>query len=275
MKPGSLLLVMLCAFAVRAPAQLVADFSASSTILDCNNRCVSFTDLTTGGTPVLWQWSFPGAVPDTSTAQFPVNICYPTDGLFPVTLIVSDGFSTDTLTLPDYILAQDVPGAAVSPDTTILFGGAVLLFASGGTSYSWNPPAGLDDPSSSSPIASPAYTTLYVVTVTDAASGCSTDLPVTVTVEKADNLFVPDAFSPNGDGYNDFLYLRGNNLRAVKFSVFDRWGTRVFETTDPDKGWDGTYKSKKAAAGVYTYVAEIIFVGGMPVTVTGKTSLIR
>jgi len=275
MKPGTLLLVMLCAVALRAPAQLVAGFSASVTVLDCNNRCVDFTDLTTGGTPVLWQWSFPGAVPDTSSAQDPTNICYPSDGIFDVTLIVSDGVSTDTLSLPAYILAQDVPGAAVSPDTTILFGSLVFLSASGGTSYAWDPPAGLDDPTSQTPLASPAYTTQYVVTVTDATSGCSTNLSVTVTVEKDDNLFVPSAFSPNGDGYNDLLYFRGNNLGALKFSVFDRWGTKVFETTNPDKGWDGMYKNKKAAAGVYTYVAEITFDGGTAVTLKGKTSLIR
>jgi gliding motility-associated-like protein len=275
MKSGNLLMVVLCAFALRAPAQLVADFSASATVLDCNTRCVDFTDLTTGGTPVSWQWSFPGAVPANSTAPNPTNICYPNDGLFDVTLIVSDGLTTDTLSQPAFILAQSLPGAFVSPDTTILFGGAVLLSAGGGTSYSWNPPVGLDDPTSQTPIASPAYTTLYVVTITDATSGCSTDLSVTVTVEKEDNLFVPSAFSPNSDGYNDMLYLRGSNFSSVKFSIFDRWGTKVFETTNPDKGWDGTYKSKKVPAGVYTYVAEIIFDGGTPVTLKGKTSLIR
>src|SRR5436190_24342570 len=79
-------------------AQLSADFSADNTALDCNSQCINFTDLTTGGVPSLYQWFFPGAVPATSSSSAPVNICYAADGSYDVTLIVSDGINTDTVT---------------------------------------------------------------------------------------------------------------------------------------------------------------------------------
>src|SRR5688572_28572908 len=164
--------------ATGAQAQLVADFSATATVLDCNTQCVDFSDLTTGGTPTSWQWSFPGAIPSTSTAQYPTNICYANDGAFDVTLIVSDGTDTDTLEQIAYILKQDVPGAFVSPsDTTIQFGAVIQLNAGGGVTYSWFPATGLVDPTAPSTLASVINTTVYSVTITD-ASGCSSILSV-------------------------------------------------------------------------------------------------
>ena len=257
-----------------AQAQLVADFSATSTVLDCNTSCVDFTDLTTGGTPISWQWSFPGGVPATSSARDPLNICYANDGVYDVTLIVSDGFDIDTLVQPAYIFKQAVPGAFVAfSDTSIPFGMTIQLGAGGGTSYSWQPTAGMLTPTAPDPFVFASNTTVYSVTVSDGS--CSSILTVNVNVEKDNNLFVPTAFSPNGDGYNEILYLRGNNLSQVRFSVYDRWGVRVFESTNPGRGWDGNYNGEKAAAGSYTYVAVIVFTDGGSQTLSGQTSLVR
>ena len=261
-------------FCARSEAQLVADFSATVTTLDCNTSCTDFTDLTTGGTPSFWQWSFPGASPSSSNSQFPTNICYSADGLYDVTLIVSDGINSDTLTQTAYITRQAVPGASVSGNQTIPFGVAVPLDANGGVSYSWTPPTGLSDPSAEDPLAAPQSTTTYSVTITG-ANGCTTTLETTVFVIEANNYFVPSAFSPNSDGANDVLYLYGNNLTAIEFSIYDRWGEKVFSTTNPDKGWDGTYKGEKALAGVYTYVAVITYGDGARKAFSGKTSLVR
>jgi len=262
-------------FIQSATAQLVADFAASNTTLDCNSQCINFTDLTTGGTPVLWQWSFPGAVPASFTGQVPPAICYANDGFFDVTLIVSDGIDSDTLTKTAYIIKESVPGATVSPDPVIPFGATATLSASGGTSYAWLPVTNLDDPTSQNPVASPSNTTTYTVTITDLATGCSTTLEVTVFVLKDNNIFIPTAFSPNADGYNEVLYLRGNNFQSVLFSVYDRWGEKVFETNDESRGWDGNYKGEKAVAGVYTYVAVLTYADGFQQTIKGQTALVR
>ena len=57
-------------------------------------------------------------------------------------------------------------------------------------------------------------------------------------------LYVPNGFSPNGDGQNDVLYVRGGGVTEMSWVIYDRWGEKVFETTDPKQGWDGTYKGK-------------------------------
>ena len=275
MMKKNLLILVSALFAQVVQAQLVADFAASNTILDCNSQCINFTDQTSGGTPVFWRWSFPGAVPNSSTAQNPLNICYANDGIYDVTLIVSDGISTDTLVMPGFITKQGIPGASVSPDAVVPFGSGVQLTAAGGTGYSWFPATGLSNPAIANPVASPVNTTTYAVTITDAGSGCSDVLQVTVTVLKDNNLFIPMAFSPNGDGYNEVLYLRGNNFQSVHFSLYNRWGEKVFETNDETRGWDGNYKGEKAVAGTYTYVAVLTYEDGTNQTISGQTSLVR
>lgn len=65
--------------------------------------------------------------------------------------------------------------------------------------------------------------------------------------------FVPQVFSPNGDGENDILYVRGFKILSLKFIVYNRWGEKVFETTDKNIGWDGNYKGKDAQSSVYVY----------------------
>jgi gliding motility-associated-like protein len=272
-----LILVFIC-LQYAAPAQLVAAFSTTNTNPDCNNQCIDFTDNTTGGTPVFWHWSFPGATPATSSQQFPVNICYATEGVYDVTLIVSDGTSSDTLTQIAYIVRENVPGAFVSPDAAAPFGTSVQLHAGAtapGVTVLWSPSTGLSSVTNPDPLATPDHTTLYSVTITDPGTGCSSVLYTTVTVLQDNNLFVPTAFSPNGDNYNDILYLRGNNLRTVDFSIFDRWGKKVFETNNADKGWDGNIQGSKAEAGVYTYTAVITYADGVRQAISGKTSLVR
>jgi len=275
MKKRYLLILAFTTLYLSAGAQLVADFTADNTALDCNTQCINFTDLTTGGTPTFYQWSFPGAVPATSSSATPTNICYAADGVYDVTLIVSDGIDTDTLTKTAYIVKESLPGATVSSDVIIPWGATANLSASGGTSYSWLPVTGLDDPSSASPVASPDKTTTYTVTITDAGTGCATVLEVTVFVLKDNNFFIPTAFSPNSDGYNDVLYIRGNNFSSVLFSVYDRWGAKVFETNDETRGWDGNYQGDKAMAGVYTYVAVLTYGDGFQQTFKGQTALVR
>src|SRR4029079_11231623 len=131
------------------------------------------------------------------------NICYATEGVYDVTLIVSDGINSDTLTQVAYIVRENVAGAFVSRDAVIPFGTSVQLHAGAtapGVTVAWLPVQGLSNPSDPDPLAIPQHTTTYSVTITDPGTGCSTVLATTVNVLQDDNLFVPTAFSPNGDG---------------------------------------------------------------------------
>lgn len=70
--------------------------------------------------------------------------------------------------------------------------------------------------------------------------------------------FIPNAFTPNGDANNDIFRVRGEQIRELLVRVYDRWGEKVFETTTPGKGWDGTYKGKKVNPGVFVYYVESV-----------------
>jgi gliding motility-associated-like protein len=88
-------------------------------------------------------------------------------------------------------------------------------------------------------------------------------------------VFIPNVFSPNGDGINDILYLRGEKVKELTFSVYNRWGEEVYKSTDISQGWDGRYKGKECADGVYFYTATVIFVNGEVENKKGNVSLIR
>ncbi|MEP7169887.1 MAG: gliding motility-associated C-terminal domain-containing protein, partial [Bacteroidota bacterium] len=66
-------------------------------------------------------------------------------------------------------------------------------------------------------------------------------------------IFIPNAFTPNDDGNNDILYVRGNLIRELLLRIYDRWGEKVFETNIPGTGWNGTYNGKPVQPGVYDY----------------------
>ena len=88
-------------------------------------------------------------------------------------------------------------------------------------------------------------------------------------------VYIPNIFSPNGDGQNDILYIRGQGIDAVHIMIYNRWGEKVFESSDIGKGWDGTFKGKKCPAGVYFYVGDITFKNGEKLVRKGDVSLVR
>ncbi|GAC1531949.1 MAG: hypothetical protein NVS3B15_11800 [Sediminibacterium sp.] len=90
-----------------------------------------------------------------------------------------------------------------------------------------------------------------------------------------DGIYVPNAFTPNGDGINDVLLIYGTAIASARLMIYNQWGTQLFVSTDTSKGWDGTYKGEKAPAGNYTYALEAIMQDGKRVTKGGSFSLIR
>ena len=120
----------------------------------------------------------------------------------------------------------------------------------------------------------PKFTTTFKVTLSD-TSGCSVTDTVTVRVEGGCVVFVPNAFSPNGDGKNDDLKVMGSCIEKLSFFIFDRWGNQVFESEDPSRGWDGSFKGNPMAAGGYVYYLSATTYEGVKVKRTGEINLIR
>lgn len=102
------------------------------------------------------------------------------------------------------------------------------------------------------------------------------------TVPKTDslsnnNFFLPNAFSPNNDGHNDLFTLKGwkNNVKEFNIIIYDRWGEKVFESNDPEMGWDGTYKGKLTDPAVFVYSINATSISGDKIIRKGTISLIR
>lgn len=180
----------------------------------------------------------------------------------------------DTMTVTVFV--NPLPVITVdNRDTIIKFGKTVQLFAHGAQYYSWSPVGTLSDPNSPAPIARPGETTTYVVYGKD-MNGCVASDSVQVAVDYRDNLLVPTAFTPNGDGMNDvFKPVNLGFRKLMEFRVFNRWGQEVFSTTDRNKGWDGTWKGEQMQMGAYQYIIKIGYPDNMTESYKGDVTLIR
>lgn len=151
-------------------------------------------------------------------------------------------------------------------------GESVQLFASGGTEYLWEPATGLSATDVASPFASPGSNTLYTVSVFN-DTGCIDQ--TTVFVEVTLTAFAPDVFSPNGDGRNErFKVYDLESVADFTFSIFDRAGNTVFESTDLNevtvRGWDGTKGGSEVPTGTYYWRVKGDYDNGQTITVNGK-----
>jgi len=98
--------------------------------------------------------------------------------------------------------------------------------------------------------------------------------PVTGTT-LTDQIFIPNSFTPNGDGLNDVLRVYGYVIKDLRFMIFNQWGEKVFETRSQVNGWDGRYKGKLQPSGVYMYVCEMVLADGRKIQKKGSINLIR
>lgn len=213
----------------------------------------------------------PMATPDTTT-------------LYTVSISTINGFGdTCVQTLSTTVFVVDsasFPLTATVDDDTIGEGGSTIIHAITDTTIAilWSPGESLSSTSSHNPVASPLTTTTYTVTIIDSA-GCPKNATITVYVVSMKcnpaDIFVPNTFTPNADGKNDVLYVRGNQIDRLYFAVYNRWGEMVFETNDIKKGWDGIYKSMKADPAVYAWYIKARCFNGEELEKKGNVTLIR
>jgi gliding motility-associated-like protein len=173
---------------------------------------------------------------------------------------------------PSLVLASAQPNL-------ILPGAQVSLLGapSGMNSYSWSPSIGLVNPLLQNTSATVETTTIFTLTVSNGVCTRSDTTLVRVyeIICDAPYIFVPNAFSPNGDGNNDILYVRGIWVEKIIFRIFDRWGELVFESNSIANGWDGTFKDQKLPPDVYDYYLDITCVGGQQTITKGNVTLMK
>jgi gliding motility-associated-like protein len=128
------------------------------------------------------------------------------------------------------------------------------------------------------PIATPEKTTTYYVMVED-EYGCIGEDSVTVEVEvlpcEPPYVFLPNAFSPNGDGDNDVLYVRGIHIIEVELIIYNRYGQKVFESFSQDNGWDGTFDDEELAPNTYGYHLYVMCNCGGEYVETGNVTIVK
>jgi gliding motility-associated-like protein len=167
--------------------------------------------------------------------------------------------------------------ATADPEVILSGQGSQLNAGISGYTYSWTPASQLSNAQSASPMAYPQETTTYTVILSEGECS-STD---TVTVRVVDFvcgppiIYVPNAFTPNGDNDNDRLFVRANLVTDVYFAVYDRWGERVFETTNLQVGWNGEFEGEALDPDVYVYYLKATCEGGQTYYTQGNVTLIR
>lgn len=230
---------------------------------------------------VKWKWEFPNG--NTATVQNPAMQQYSKAGNYQLNTIAtnSDGcFDTDTVNL----LVHPLPTAELPAVVNKQAGFPVTIpavYQNNVVGYSWYPDSTLNCNDCPQPTTTTKFDTKLTVTYVD-SNHCfnSSEVQVIVFCKNA-NVFIPNTFSPNGDGSNDVLYVRGRGLERVRnFRVFNRWGEVVFEQRDlqvnnQSFGWDGMYKGKKAQADVYVYQIEVFCENSQILRFEGNVALIQ
>ncbi|HEY4338218.1 MAG TPA: gliding motility-associated C-terminal domain-containing protein, partial [Puia sp.] len=170
---------------------------------------------------------------------------------------VSDAICELSKTFDLPVIVHPLPALTISSSNTIdCTRGQATLDVTGALFYHWQPELGITDLFSSQPVVDPFQTTTYYVSGTD-INHCSTLDSIVIKVDNTEALSkypVPSAFSPNNDGNNDCFGLKyWGHITSLEMAVFDRWGKRVFYTTDPQQCWNGACNGIPQPAGGYVY----------------------
>ncbi len=224
-----------------------------------------------------YQWYENGYRPATtlSCTQCPDPVAKPLqDESYSV--IITDHGCADTFHVS--LKVTPYPELTITPsDTTIDYGKHVQLHVEGeADTWLWAPVSSLDNPLGDEAVAGPEETTLYTVTGFPAENRrCSSTASALVRINYRVPLFVPSAFTPDGNGQNDvFRVVNFSFQKIVEFRVFNRWGQEIFHATD-NKGWDGTWKSTPMAMDTYHYLIRVVIPDGSMETFKGDVTLIR
>jgi len=221
---------------------------------------------------VNFAWSPPDSLNTPNAATTLVRL----DTTRQFTLTVTDNYGcnfsvTDSVT----VFMQAPVKAFAGNDTNAVINKPHQLHGSGGKDYVWSPAGPLDDPFIQDPKAILLQDTYFNLFVTDSV-GCTGTDDIFIKVYEGPTYYLPNAFTPNGDGLNDFFFPTPVGIRSTDyFRVYNRYGTLMFETTQWMKGWDGTIKGKPAAQGTYVWMIKGIDRYGSVIEMKGTVILVR
>ncbi|PKP00762.1 MAG: hypothetical protein CVU11_17025, partial [Bacteroidetes bacterium HGW-Bacteroidetes-6] len=258
-----------------------------ASVLDsCSPVIVDFTDQSTinlPGTNVIWSWDFGDA--GTSSQQHPnaisfINPSNSSVAIFDISLTVtSDKGCSVTQTINNMIKSYPIPLASFSygPAPTDIYESEITFTDNSIIASQWLWDLG---DGSSSTVQNPVH--LYgdsgvyqVVLYMENVYGCKDTTQKNVKINPVFVVFIPNAFTPDGDGINDYFFATGYGITQIETLIFDRWGELIFEGHELESKWNGKYKGALVKTEVYSYKIRARDVFGQWHEYIGKVSLIR
>lgn len=270
-----------------------------SPVSGCVPLTGNFTATEKKGIPpgqLTWHWDFGNG--NTSSSQNPMGVNFPIQGRYAFTLTVTNtsGPCPTSILRPDYALVYPVPAAFFVTDpklkTTIALPKFKMdnrstldksVFNSGYMNYHWSFGDPVTNPNDTSTAQNPRYaygkdTNTYDITlIVTSDKGCKDTFTQQVIVGPDIIVFIPDAFTPDGAGVqrNNTFMISVVNYKSMRMMVFNRWGEKLYETTDPLKGWDGKFRGMECADGVYAYKIEVTSMDDKVFKYDGTVTLLR
>ena len=249
-------------YTITQPLALLA--SASVTNTSCG-LCNGMANAEASGGTGAYQYNW---LPINKNQQNVTNLCATIH-----TLTVTDA-NKCTLTYTLDIKTSPVFNASIQASATQIYEGeSVSITAGTGNTFVWSPSTFLNCTTCHSVVAKPLQDMTYCVEVIN-ANGCKDTACIDIVI-KCGDVFVPNAFSPNHDGYNDELKVYGNCIEELVFRIYNRWGELVFETMDPSNTWDGNFKGEHLNSGVFVYQLVATLTGGKSITKKGNITILK
>ncbi|MBA3970620.1 MAG: gliding motility-associated C-terminal domain-containing protein, partial [Bacteroidetes bacterium] len=264
------------------PAPVVT-FSSNITS-GCAPICVDFTDNSTAGgsTIASWAWTIDGLSFTTDTAYH----CFNTPGSYNIALTVTSAAGcSSSSTIANMITVYAIPVADFTAPLTNSIINPTVNFIDNSTSavsWQWNFGDPFASADSVSNLQNPSHTFTeagtYCVTLTvTSANGCVDVTQICVVVEPEFTFFIPNAFSPNGDGINDEFYGKGDFITDFEMLIYDRWGNLIFFADNINDHWDGkaNHGSEIAQQDVYVYIVKIKDYKNQKHKYTGTVTIVK
>ncbi len=242
----------------------------------CTGSSITFQPETDSSSTISLHWVFGDGVRLTTLNEQTILHAYDEAGLMPVMLRTQFRACPET-TFSDTVFVQEFPQVFLGPDTSLCLDGHPIVLRNLETTsplsyhhFLWN----TGDTTAGLRVLQPGS---YSLRVSTEPLGCST----TDVIEVAKDCYtdIPNAFTPNGDGDNDYFFPRtplSQSVNTFKMQVLNRWGQLVFETTNINgRGWDGRFNDKEQPMGVYLYLIELSYTNGRQEEYKGNVTLIR
>ncbi len=228
----------------------------------------------TGGSPVATGTSY-------TVNNVTSNTTYYVDG------VNSNGCTSATRTPVTITLLQQLPQPVVTV-TNVTFSSLTFSWTAipGATGYEVTSNGGASYQTPSSGATGTTHTitglagntTVILQVIALGAQACENSIlsaPVSGTTLSSKEIFVPNVFTPNGDGINDILLVYGNYIGSIQFRIFNQWGEMIFASGNISNGWNGTHKGKQQPVGVYAYTLKVVLQDGTVINKKGSINLIR